>query len=65
MRAGARVVEEDADLVGGFGGQDVLELTGLLLDFGFAVHGQRVGEQAFGEAVAADDVGGTLLSAGR
>lgn len=61
MRAGARMVEEGADLVGGFGREDVLELAGLLLDFGFAVHGKRIGEEALGEAVAADDVGGALV----
>ena len=62
MGAGARVVEEGADLVGGFGREYVLELAGLLLDFGFAIHGERIGEEALGEAVAADDVGSTLVS---
>jgi len=42
------MVEKRADLVGGLGGKDVLKLAGLLLDFGFAVHGERVGEQALG-----------------
>ena len=65
MRTSARVVEEGADFVGGFGGQNVLELAGLLFDFGLAVHGERVGEETFGEAVAADDVGGALHAAGR
>ena len=41
----------------------MLELAGLLLDFGFAVHGERIGEEALGQAVAADDVGGALMSA--
>jgi len=38
--AGERVVEEGADLVGGFGREYVLELTSLLLDFRFTVHGE-------------------------
>jgi hypothetical protein len=58
------MTQEGAYLVGGFGGQNVLELAGLLLDFGLAVHGKAVGEQALGKAVAADDVGGTLTAAG-
>ena len=59
------MAEEGADFVGGFGGENVLELAGLLFDFGFAVHGEAVGEQALGEAVAADDAGGALAAAGR
>ena len=59
------MAQEGADLVGGFGRQDVLELAGLLFDFGFAVHGETVGEQAFGKAMAADDIGGALAAAGR
>ncbi len=57
------MVEESADLVGGFRGKYVLELAGLLFDFNFAVHGERIGEEALGQAVAADDVGGALVSA--
>ena len=63
MRASERVVEEGANLVGGFGREYVLELASLLLDFGFTVHGERVGEESFRQAVAADDVGGALVSA--
>src|SRR5579863_475858 len=63
--AGARVAEECAYLVGGFGRENVFELAGLLFDFGFAVHGEAVGEEALREAVAADDVGGALTAAGR
>ena len=33
VRAGAGVAEEGANLVRGFGREDVLELAGLLLDF--------------------------------
>ena len=40
----------------------MLELAGLLLDFGFAVHGERIREEALGQAVAADDVGGALVT---
>ena len=46
------MIEEGADFVGRFGREDVFELAGLLLDFGFAVHGERVGEEAFGETMA-------------
>jgi hypothetical protein len=40
------VVEKSADLVGGSRREYVLELTGLLFDFGFAIHGERVSEEA-------------------
>jgi hypothetical protein len=49
------MAEEGANLVGRFGREDVLELAGLLLDFSFAVHGETVRKQAFGETVSADD----------
>lgn len=65
MGAGARVVEESADLVGRFGREYVLELAGLLFDFSFAVHGEGIGEEALGQAMAADDVGGALVSSRR
>ena len=42
----------------------MLELARLLLDFGFAVHGERIGEEALGQAMAADNVGGALVSTG-
>src|SRR5437867_3870096 len=57
------MAEEGADLVGCLGGEDVLELAGLLLDLGLAVHGEAVGEEALGEAVTADDAAGALASA--
>ena len=63
MRASARVAEEGAYLVGGFGREDVLELAGLLFDFGLAVHGEAVGEQSLSQAVAANDVSGALTAA--
>ena len=44
MRTGAGVAEEGTDLFRRFGRQDVLKLAGLLLDFGFAVERQAVGE---------------------
>ena len=64
MGAGAGVAQEGADLVGGLGGQNVFELAGLFFDFGFAIHGETVGEQSLGQAVAADDVGSALAAAG-
>jgi hypothetical protein len=65
MRASQGMVEEGADLVGRFGRKYVLELAGLLLDFGFAVHGERIGEKALGQTMTANDVGGALISAWR
>ena len=59
------MAQERADLIRGFGGEDVLELAGLLLDFGFAVHGEAVGEQALGQAMTADDAAGAFASARR
>ena len=52
--------EERADLVRRFRRQDVFELASLLLNFGLAVHGQRIGKEALREAVAANDVGGAF-----
>jgi hypothetical protein len=40
--------QKRADLIGSFRREDVLELAGLLLDFGFAVHGEAVGKKALG-----------------
>jgi hypothetical protein len=62
--AGARVAQERAYLIRRFGRQDVFEFAGLLLDFGLAVHGEAVCEEALGKAVAADDAAGALTSAG-
>ena len=59
------MAEEGADLVRGFGRQYVLKLAGLLFDFGLAVHGEAVGEEALGEAVTANDAAGALASARR
>jgi len=59
------VIEECADLVSSLGRQDVFELAGLLFDFGFAVHGEGIGEETFGKPVPADDVGSALHSARR
>ena len=63
VRAGSRMSEKSADLVRRLRRQNVFKLAGLLLDFGFTVHGERIGEKALGQAVAADDVGGALVSA--
>src|ERR1035437_9459840 len=62
MRTRSRMVEESADLVGGFRREYVLKLTRLLLDFGFAVHGKRIGEEALGQTVPANDIGRSLMS---
>src|SRR5277367_5846208 len=56
--------EEGADFVGSFGRKDVLELASLLLDFAFTVHGEAVGEQTFGQAMAANDADGAFATAG-
>src|SRR5207245_11748802 len=65
MRTSARMPEEGANLVGSFRRQNVLEFAGLLFDFRFAVHGQAVGEQPLGKAVAADDAASPFPTAGR
>lgn len=57
------MAEERADLVGGFGRENVLELAGLLLDFGLAVHRQTVSEKALGQPMPADDATGALAAA--
>jgi len=62
MRARLRMAQERADLIRRFGREDVLELAGLLLDFGLAVHGERIGEEALGETMAADDVGSAVTA---
>ena len=68
-RAHSRVLEESephagrfadgqkrADLVCGFWRQNVLELTGLLFDFSFAVHGQAIGKQPLCQPMPADNL---------
>lgn len=65
MRAGPRVVEEGANLVGCLRRQNVLELAGLLLDFGLAIHREGVGEKPLGQPVTTDDIGGSLEPARR
>ncbi len=56
--------QERAYLVRRFWREDVFELAGLLLDFGFAVHGQAVGEEALGQAMAPDDATRLFAPAG-
>ena len=56
MRARRRVTEEGADAVGHFRREYMLELAGLLCDDFGVFDMQGVGEQAFCETVAADDV---------
>ena len=65
MRASTGVSKESADLVSRFGRKDVLELAGLLLDLGFAVHGQAIGKQSLRQAVTADDAAGAFAAARR
>ena len=59
------MAEEGADFIRRFGRKNVLKLACLLLDLAFAVHGETVGEQAFRQAMASNNAGGTLPSAGR
>ena len=57
--------EKSADFICRFWGQDVLELTGLLFDFRFAVHGEAIGEESLRQPVTADDAGGATAAARR
>ena len=63
VRARSRVAEECADLVRRFRGKNVLELAGLLLNLGLAVHGQTVSEQPLSQPVPADDAARALAAA--
>src|SRR5271166_214744 len=63
MRARTRVSKKCADLVRCFGRQNMLELARLLLDFGFAVHGERIGKQPLRQPMPANDVGRALVAA--
>src|SRR5580658_5561525 len=65
VRASAWMSEKGAYLVRGFRREDVFELAGLLLDFRFAVHGQAVGKEALGQAMATDDAAGAFSPARR
>lgn len=65
MGAGLWVAEERADFVRRFGRQDVFELASLLLDFGFAVHGETVGEKALCQTMPPNDASRALASAWR
>ena len=40
----------------------MLELAGLLLDFGLAIHGEAVSEEALGQSVTSNDAAGFLTS---
>ena len=57
VRASFWMAEEGADALVKFGRDDVFEAAGLLVDFGF-IDGEGVGEEAFGEAVAANYIAG-------
>jgi len=62
VRASCGMTQEGADFIRSARREDVLELTSLLLDFAFAVHGEAVGEQALGEAMAADNADGAFAA---
>jgi hypothetical protein len=55
--------EESTDFLGRFGGKDVLELAGLLLDLGLTVEGQAVGKQSLRQTMTADNIGCLLAAA--
>ena len=54
------MTQKRADLVRGFGREDVFELARLLLDFRLAIQSQAVSKQPLREPVPANDVGGAL-----
>src|SRR5207247_8399778 len=60
VRACPRMTQKRADLVRGFGREDVFELARLLLDFRLAIQSQAVSKQPLREPVPANDVGGAL-----
>ena len=55
--------EKRADFVRRLGRENVLELAGLLFDFGFAIHCQAVGKQPLGQPVTANNAAGALAAA--
>ena len=55
MGAGLGMTEEGADTLVEFGRDDVLEAAGLLMGFG-VFDGKSIGEEAFSQAVATDNV---------
>ena len=60
MGARRRMPEKRTYLISHSWTEDVFKLAGLLLDFAFAIHGEAVGEQALGEAMAANDADGAF-----
>jgi hypothetical protein len=62
VRARFGVIEKRADPLIEFGADDVLELAGVGIGFG-ARDRERIGEQAFGETAAADDIAGAAFPA--
>src|SRR5437879_8248540 len=60
MRTRPWMTQKRADLVRGFGREDVLEFARLLLDLRLAIQSQAVGKQPLRKPVPANDVGGTL-----
>jgi hypothetical protein len=57
------MVEEGTDLIRRFRREYMLELASLLLDLGFAVHGERISEQPLRQSMAPNNVGSALMSA--
>lgn len=62
VRAGGRVAEETANALVQFGRDDVFEFTGLAVRF-VIIDPESVFEQAFGEAMTADDIASPALAA--
>src|SRR5438105_15559279 len=58
------MTQERADLVRGFGREDVLEFARLLLTLRLAMQSQAVGKQPLRKPVPANDVGGRLAPTG-
>jgi len=60
-----RMAKERTDLIGRLWRKNMLKLAGLLLDLGFAVHGQAVGKQPLSQPVSPDDAPRPLASSRR
>ena len=60
MWACPRMTQKRADLVRGFGRENMLKFARLLLDLRLAIQSQAVGKQPLSKPVPANDVGGAL-----
>src|ERR1700682_2356941 len=65
MRTGSWVPEERADLVRGFGRQDVFELAGLLFDFSFTLQRETIRKEPLRQPMAPNNIGSTVATAFR